>query len=87
MHALLQKYSALIAFFKQRTIEKTGGKSAQYRSSPEKPDLAEVFGTGKKSLAEATCRIDRGIGYRNADKVNEHKGHTYGDGGKTRRSA
>ena len=59
-------------------VDQTGKASADQRGNDEDPQMAESRTTSEDGLRNGTGRVDRGVGQRDADEVDEHQSETDG---------
>ena len=62
--------------------QQPGDHSTDDRGHPKQPELGDVFTTGKQCRAGAARRVDRGIGDRDRDKMDQGQGEPDRNAGK-----
>ncbi len=71
----------------QPAVDRAADDAADDRRHPEQPQLAQCTGTREQGHAGRTGGVDRGIGHRNADQVDQRERQTDGDRRETDRRA
>ena len=65
------------SFAAETFVAETGESGSKERSYDEEPELRESECVlGEESLRDRTCRVDRGVGQRNRDQVDQGQGQT-----------
>jgi hypothetical protein len=82
-----QDCNALTGLAEERPAEDTGHNAARDRRQPEEPKLFDIGFAGEDRRTGAARGIDRGVGDRDRDEVNEGQGQADRKPGEARRRA